>query len=101
MFSKSGTLIAQISESIFDRQHYFQVKLIIMPWPLFMDIENASGLVDTELWDTDSQLLSKTTRFYRNVKFMCAFFRNTFYRILYIQTWFTKKLASLWYKFLS
>lgn len=78
MFSKSGTLIAQISKSIFDRQHYFQVKLIIILGPLFMDVENASGPVDTELWDTDSQLLSKTTRFYRNVKFMSAIFRHTF-----------------------
>lgn len=49
MFSKSGTLIAQISKSIFDRQHYFQVKLIIILGPLFMDVENASGPVDTEL----------------------------------------------------
>lgn len=42
VFSKSGTLIAQISKRIFDRQKCFQVKFVI-PWSLFMDIENASG----------------------------------------------------------
>lgn len=62
MFSKLGTLITQISKGIFDRQNCFLVKLVIILWPLSMDIENASGPVETA--------------FCRNVKFVRAIFRS-------------------------
>lgn len=50
--SESRRLIKQITENIFDRKNWFQVKSVIIMWLLFMDTENASGPVDTEVWDT-------------------------------------------------
>lgn len=99
MFSKLGTLITQISKNISDRQNCFLVKLVITLWPLFMDTENASGPVDTAVWDTDLQLLSKATWFCRNVKFMRAIFRNTekLKGILYSDMAQGKSELSLWY----
>lgn len=64
---KSGTLIAQISKSIFDKQNCFQVKLVIILESRFMGTENSSGPVG---YISVRHRLSKATWFCRNVRFM-------------------------------
>lgn len=44
-FSKLGILITQIFKSILDGRNCFQVKLVIILQPLFMDTENTSSPV--------------------------------------------------------